>query len=538
MLKSLECSQLIKQKIDFNKSLNVLLGPDDGTNSIGKSSVLMLIDFAFGGDDFLKICSDVIDNIGEIEIKAEFLFDNKSFHFVRKTSNPNIVKFCFLEENEADKQIEDFRKFLSKAYNLPENYPSFRSTVNPYFRIWGKDNYNPNKPLNSFPNEPYLKIRTNLLKLFGFYSLVDVLEKNKSKLENKKKIIQGMFNEGFVQKVSKKELVLKRKELAYVQENLNTIKNEIELYALSVNEIINKDNLKLKIEKNELENKITSSKFQLLRIEKNLKFGSYANAKTFERLSEFFPDVNQERLLEIEKFHIGISKILKNELLAEKEKIEEKINVYQSDIKEIDDSLKKVLSTSDKPVALIDELLELSIQEKKLSDIVSYAELKGVVDSKSIILKDEIEQKIIDSLDEIQKILNQSMAMYIDIFYQDHPAHPTIKLSETSYEFNHNQDTGTGKSHANMIALDFSIFEHTHLPVLIHDLILFKNIEVHACEQILKTYLSFDKQTFIAIDELKKYSAEIIDLVRRVTFLELSPQRLAFKKSWKKLEGS
>ncbi|MEB3797163.1 DUF2326 domain-containing protein [Acinetobacter sp. IK22] len=130
------------------------------------------------------------------------------------------------------------------------------------------------------------------------------------------------------------------------------------------------------------------------------------------------------------------------------------------------------------------------------------------------------------------------MAMYIDIFYQDHPAHPTIKLLETSYEFNHNQDTGTGKSHANMIALDFSIFEHTYLPVLIHDLILFKNIEVHACEQILKTYLSFDKQTFIAIDELKKYSAEIIDLVKRVTFLELSPQRLAFKKSWKKLKAS
>ena len=54
--------------------------------------------------------------------------------------------------------------------------------------------------------------------------------------------------------------MLKRKELACVQENLNTIKNEIELYALSVNEIINKDNLKLKIEKNwdNIRNEISS----------------------------------------------------------------------------------------------------------------------------------------------------------------------------------------------------------------------------------------------------------------------------------------
>lgn len=536
MLSSLECDQLIEKKIIFNSRLNILLGPDDGTNSIGKSSVLMLIDFAFGGDDFLKICSDVIENIGEIEIKAEFIFDEISFNFIRNTSDPSVVKFCFLDEDKSYKKVEDFRRFLAQSYNFPEYYPSFRSTVNPYFRIWGKDNYNPNRPLNSFPNEPYLKIRTNLLKLFGFYSLVDILEKNKSKIEDKKKTIQGMFNEGFVQKVGKRDLAVKRDELISVKNSLNKIKDEIEIYALSVNEIVSNENIKLKIEKNELENKVINTKSQLLRIEKNLKFGSYANAKTFEKLALFFPHVNQERLLEIESFHIGISKILKAELLQEKKVLEEKIHLFEEHIQKINDDLKRLLNSSDRPVALVDKLLELSIKEKKLSDIVSYADLKGAVDSQVINLKDEIEQKIIDCLDGIQQILNESMAKYIDVFYEDHPAHPTIKLSETNYEFNHNEDTGTGKSHANMIALDFSVFEHTLLPALVHDLILFKNIEVHAFEKILKTYMNFDKQTFIAIDELKKYSDEIIELVKQITFLELSPERLAFKKSWKKVK--
>src|SRR5690606_5711522 len=157
----------------------------------------------------------------------------------------------------------------------------------------------------------------------------------------------------------------------------------------------------------------------------------------------------------------------------------------EDSIKKIDEELKKTLKDSDKPITLVDTLLELSIQEKKLKDIVSYTELKANVDSTVIILKSEIDKKVIECLENIQNLLNNAMALYIDSFYKDHPAHPTIKLSEKNYEFSHNADSGTGKSYANLSALDFSIFEQTKLPVLIHDLILFKNIETHAFEKIL-----------------------------------------------------
>lgn len=536
MLRSLECAQLIESKLIFNTSLNVLLGSDDGSNSIGKSSVLMLIDFAFGGEDFCKHCSDVIENVGEIEIKAEFIFDNISYKFLRNTTEPEKIVYCHLNSNDSIKTLNEFRLFLSNGYGLPLNYPSFRSTVNPYFRIWGKDNYNPNRPLHSFPSEPYLKIRTHLLKIFGYYSLVDDLEKNKNKIENKKKTIQGMFTEGFFPKLNKKQLELTKKELESLSVKLDDIKNEIEIYALSINEIVNSDNLNLKKEKMELENTLFHKKSQLVRIENNLKFGGYANVKTFEKLSDFFPNVNQNRLLEIEKFHIGITKILKAEILIEKNKLDESIANLEDGIRKIDTELKKNLEDTNKPITIVDKLLELSIQEKKLKDIVSYTELKAAVDSTAISLKNEIQDKMIECLQNIQSLLNDSMALYIDNFYADHPAHPEIKLSEANYEFYHNEDSGTGKSYANLIALDFSIFEQTDLPVLIHDLILFKNIETHAFEEIFKTYIKFNKQSFIAIDELKKYDDEVIDLAKNRVFLELNSDRLAFKKSWKKVK--
>ena len=40
----------VRPPIKFKDGLNVVLGKEDGTNSIGKSSALLAIDFAFGGD--------------------------------------------------------------------------------------------------------------------------------------------------------------------------------------------------------------------------------------------------------------------------------------------------------------------------------------------------------------------------------------------------------------------------------------------------------------------------------------------------------
>ena len=459
-----------------------------------------------------------------------------SYSFIRNTSTPEKVEFCFIKGEDSLKTIGEFRSFLSNGYDFSAGSPSFRSTVNPFFRIWGKDNYNPNRPLNSFPKESYQQIRTNLLKFFGFYTLVESLEKHKSKIESKKKTINGMFTEGFIQKVNQKELKLKREELLSVRDSLNEIKKDIEIYALSVKDIVNQENLSLKLEKNELEDKLFHYRSRLLRIENNLKFGSFANAKTFEKLSIYFPNVNEEKLLNIEKFHIGISKILNEEMLGEKKQLEEKINYFEREVKVIDDALKEIISSADKPIVLVDKLLELSISEKKLKDIVSYAELKTVVDDNISQINHEISVKIIESLQTIQKKLNKSMADYVEFFYGDHPVHPTIEFTETNYEFSHNADTGTGKSYANMISLDLCFLEHTCLPALIHDLILFKNIEVDAFEKILMIYTKFDKQTFIAIDELKRYNIKTIDLLRKLTFLELSSENLAFKKSWKKMK--
>ena len=54
MLREIFCDQFISQgeirkPIVFHKGLNSILGSNTGSNSIGKSTFLMIIDFVFGG---------------------------------------------------------------------------------------------------------------------------------------------------------------------------------------------------------------------------------------------------------------------------------------------------------------------------------------------------------------------------------------------------------------------------------------------------------------------------------------------------------
>ncbi|MFM5325952.1 hypothetical protein ACET9W_19250 [Aeromonas veronii] len=93
MLKEIRCNKLVNGKITFHPGLNTLIGPDDGTNSIGKSSVLMLIDFSLAGDDFIKLSSDVIENVGSISVEIDFLFQDSLYTFTRNTDTPNVVFF-------------------------------------------------------------------------------------------------------------------------------------------------------------------------------------------------------------------------------------------------------------------------------------------------------------------------------------------------------------------------------------------------------------------------------------------------------------
>lgn len=265
-----------------------------------------------------------------------------------------------------------------------------------------------------------------------------------------------------------------------------------------------------------------------------MTYGSTVNKKHFEKLEGYFSDVNSERLAKIDQFHSGVSKILKAELRDEKQILDEQVKSIELEIRATEKKLLESAGMIEKPSGLVDKMLDLSFEERSLRDQIRFRDIKSSIDIEVGVISEKITEKITQSLAGIESKLNSTMSKYISIFYEGDPVVPQIKLSETRYEFKHNEDTGTGKAYANMIALDMSFLEETYLPILIHDLILFSNIEDHAIEEIFEEYSLSNKQVFIAIDKLGRFKEETQKLVKEKEFLVLDSRKLAFGKSWKK----
>ena len=60
-------------RIQLHSGLNTVMGSSSGSNSIGKSTFLMIIDFVFGGDDYVEKLTDVQTEVGEHRICFETL---------------------------------------------------------------------------------------------------------------------------------------------------------------------------------------------------------------------------------------------------------------------------------------------------------------------------------------------------------------------------------------------------------------------------------------------------------------------------------
>lgn len=75
----------VRPMIVFGSGLNVILGEDDGSNSIGKSSTLLAIDYAFGGNTYGYKNGDIIRHVGDHSVFFKYKFGNEEQRFCRKT---------------------------------------------------------------------------------------------------------------------------------------------------------------------------------------------------------------------------------------------------------------------------------------------------------------------------------------------------------------------------------------------------------------------------------------------------------------------
>lgn len=99
MLVEIMCSEFKdhgkpRGRIRLKAGLNTVLGSESGSNSIGKSTFLMVLDFIFGGSDYVDKLTDVQTEVGVHTINFAFRFKEEMYYFARSTGDYNIVIGC------------------------------------------------------------------------------------------------------------------------------------------------------------------------------------------------------------------------------------------------------------------------------------------------------------------------------------------------------------------------------------------------------------------------------------------------------------
>lgn len=544
MLVEISCEEFkrygkIREPIKFHNGLNIIQGQDSGENSIGKSTFLLAIDFAFGGDTYAEK-ETITNKIGHHFIKFCFEFEGIRYYYKRGTEKPKEIIEC--DENYNQKSLitlDNFRKQLLKFYKIETKDISFRQVVGTYFRIYGKGNSNEFLPLASFSGETAENSLKNLLKIYNCFNVLDELNKQIEIEKDRKQTIKRAGEYNFVEIVTKKTIYKENQnKIEELENELKKLANKgkEELTNSNAKEIETGAELKAKYELLNRKKKQLWAKFYLIRNNMNIK--KPANTEDFNELLKFFPNSNIKLLSDIENFHQKLTDILQEEFkqaISQTLKKIDDISIQMAEVENELNSLEIPLQVSEKTLKAY---AQIQNEINKLTKSNDFYEKTKKIEKEINKLKDSYEDKFKEQATPISTKINMEISNLNAKIYGVNIEAPLLNIFKSnSYSYKTPSDDGTGTNNKNLILLDLAMLKLTPLPAISHDTIIFKHIAQSPMGKILELYNEYDKQIFITIDETNKYPIEAQKIVDDKKVLTLSDNgNELYGKSWQKKE--
>lgn len=536
MLKEIQCELFSHKKIVFNQGLNIILGDDDAKNSIGKSTALMVIDFVQGGDTFLTDDAGAIKALGQHNYNFTFLFSKNLYYFSRSTETSEIVYICDKDyKKQSEITLEDYRKTLKELYELAKQENTFRNLVSPFARIWKKGGLEPDQPFISALKEPSATAIGRLIDLFGKSSDISSERKVIGEQKERKKLIVGSMDAKLIPNINKTQYKANTKTISENSVQIDNLKMGFS-GALSAYEALFDDNLRsMQQRKNELTIIKNDLQIKISRLEKEMSGITPRLAANIALVADYFPNVNVERLEQVEAFHQKIGSIVKKELKDEFNTARVEESDLTTEIASLEKQIQFALTSKGMPDDLFKRIFDLKEATDQAIEENKIFEKKVELDA-AIKISGERLDAIYDNLFlEIEAKINGKLKAFNKVVYGPTRNSSELRIkSASSYTFTSPEDTGTGKSYAGLIGFDIAMLSLTKLPFVIHDSVIYKNIEVAAIKRILRILAAVKrKQIFLSFDEANKFGPQAEQLLKKFTVLKLSHNDLLYNKDWR-----
>lgn len=532
MLKSISCDKFIsngsiREPIVFHPGLNTVLGSHDAKNSIGKSTFLMIIDFVFGGTDYLsKDTKDTVDNVGHHTINFEFEFDRKSLYFSRSTDNPLFINMCDSNYKVINIiSLDDYNKALANRYGLRENGISLRDFVGRFFRIYHRETTNEKYPLRAATQENVNSGIVALIKMFNKYNQISEQERIKNETKEKETVFNKAKNFNQIKAASnitsfnENNKNIEKLETELEQLTLETQRGLAELDAFQAQELA-----EIKKELSGLRRQRTQLKSQLDSYDDDNNYTKKDFKHSYNSLREYFPNANFEELEKVEAFHSQLTLILKKEFKQSVEEISLLSNIVKERISSLESkaSQLKTAPTISKAILLkyADLTKRIEVLKEANKNFSEHSKLKEYSKSE----REKYDELVKTTMGSIETTLNTLMKDYTDRLYNGEKTAPTIKLIDSShYSFFTPNDTGTGSLCRGLVIFDLVMLNNTKLPAVVHDTVILKHIEDETLEKLVELYNTSQKQVFIAFDRDTTYSQKMQSILNASKVLKLSP---------------
>lgn len=535
----------IRPAIRFHIGLNTVLGTQTRSNSIGKSTFLMIIDYVFGGSDYLDTDAHVF--VGEHEIYFTFRFGDTLHRFCRKTIDKDVVYLCenctwdeeqsrlerirLREENAKDApalrehglnpyvltgetlRVDEYCKLLFKEYAIESENISFRNIVGRYFRVYGRPNHDEYQPLHNTPREKDSEAITALQRLFGETQQIKDLKANEKAKDEERKAYKAAQKFHLVRHITTKTgLKAAQEERDKLQAELNELlrskDREAEQADLSRSNEAAAINRKLAA----LRRNRSRLKSQLEALYINIDGHTVVSRGDLSDLAHFFPEANISELQSIENFHQKLRGVLEAEMSEERSELQSSIATIDAEISTLQEQLRSLGIPTRLPTPFLTKHAELTMRIKDIdAQIGSFRENKDVDEAHkaaAAALKAAQEKE----LPRIAGEINAQMVRISDEILGPEREAPRLDLKDgKSYTFGTSTNRGTGNNYKNLIIYDLSILTKTALPAIIHDSFLLTDIGDTPTGAIVKQYIKIagiGKQVFIALDKTKSYGEE------------------------------
>lgn len=536
MLIEIKCSEFKHDKheglIRLNSGLNIVLGSKSAANSIGKSTFLQIIDFAFGGKTYVESNSDLANEIGPHTIYFAFKFRDEVSKFSRSFDKPGTVSVCDSSYLQIDSwSIEKFNNWLLERYGMSKLGGTFRYLVGPFLRIYGKGNLDEKRPLRADTKEAE-KIGINrLICLFGKNFELSELKENAASCVSESKAFVEAIKYRIIAPV--KNETEAKKNLAEIEElknELNSILKENEVGAADIDSASAVKLTALKEEIASLSRQREWLKADLSQIDEDASIGKATITKDFKFLAEFFPDANIRRFEEIENFHKSLKKALNSERKSVKNRTIKELEVIDSRIQTAESELKEIGSIPNVAEAVLRAYahIEGKISELEIANDLFYKKNKLKADAK--IAAKLAEDKELSLLSGIKEHLNQYLKSLSTQISGTNVYPPELEInSPSSYSLFIPHDTGTGSLTKATFLLDFALLQDTPLPIVVHDTVMTKQVQDETIVRLLNLYQTTHKQIFVAIDKAETFvDGPLPEVVERNTIISLSEDSRLF----------